>query len=482
MRPRAFRPRLRALVRAAALPALAASVLFSAAPRAALAQQPQQVSGFERDRWKAALSIIKDDIRKNYYDPSFHGIDLDAHFKKAEEKMKQAQSIGQLFGIIAQALLDFDDSHLFFLPPGRASRYDYGWRTQIIGERCFVTAVKPGSDAEAKGLKPGDEVVGLDGHQVTRQNHWKMQYAYFSLRPVTGVHLVVAGPDGKERRLDVMTKITQRKRVMDLTGGDLNEYLRDMEDDDRERREASRGLSLGDNQVLVWKFEEFAHTDEEIDAMMSKARKHKGLVIDLRGNGGGAERTLLRMLSNLFDRDVSVGEIKRRKETKPLVAKSRGGDAFKGQLTVLIDSESGSAAEVFARVVQLEKRGTVVGDRSMGAVMRGRVYGHQIGADTAIFYAASITDADIVVRDGQSLEHVGVKPDVLLLPNAKNLAAGRDPVMSYAATLLGVTLDPAKAAELAQFEWGIERGGRTKDRRGRDALSRHAASSLFGSG
>jgi hypothetical protein len=52
------------------------------------------------------------------------------------------------------------------------------------------------------------------------------------------------------------------------------------------------------------------------------------------------------------------------------------------------------------------------------------------------------------------VEHVGVKPDVLLLPNAKNLGAGRAPVMSYAATLLGVTLDPAKPAELAQFEWG----------------------------
>ena len=126
MRPRALAPRLRALVRAFVLPALAASVL--AAPT--LAQQ--QVSGFERDRWKIALGLIKDDIRKNYYDPNFHGIDLDAHFKKAEEKMKQAQSVGQLFGIIAQALLDFDDSHLFFVAPGRASHFDYGWRTQMI--------------------------------------------------------------------------------------------------------------------------------------------------------------------------------------------------------------------------------------------------------------------------------------------------------------------------------------------------------------
>ena len=455
MRPRAVFPRLRARVRAFTLPALAAAVLVCAAPRPAPAQQ--QVSGFERDRWKDALGLIKDDIRKNYYDPTFRGIDLEAHFKKAEEKMKQAQSVGQLFGIIAQALLDFDDSHLFFVPPSRASRFEYGWRTHIVGDRCFVTAVKPGSDAEAKGLKAGDEILGLDGYQITRRNHWKMQYAYFSLRPVPGVRLVVAGPDGKQRQLDVLTKITQRKRVVDLTGAsgiDLIDFIRDSEDEERERREASRGVSFGDGQLMVWKFEEFAHSESEIDGMMAKARKHKGLVIDLRGNGGGAERTMLRVIGNLFDRDVSVGEIKRRKETKPLVAKTRGGDnVYKGDLVVLVDSGSGSASELFARVVQLEKRGTVVGDRTAGAVMRSRFYPHELGVVTVTPYGASVTDADIVMTDGKSLEHVGVTPDKLLLPAPADLAAGRDPVLSQAAALLGFTLDPEKAGSLFPPKW-----------------------------
>lgn len=452
MRPWVVSPRLRANVRAAVLSVVAVAALVPAA------RAQQQVNGMERDRWKDALGLIKDDIRKNYYDPNFHGIDLDAHFKKAEEKMKQAQSIGQLFGIIAQALLDFDDSHLFFLPPGRSTRYDYGWRTQMFGERCFVTAVKPGSDAEAKGLKPGDEILSLDGYQITRQNHWKVEYAYFSLRPVPGVRFVVAGPDGKERQLDVLTKITQGKRVLDLTeegdGSDLGDFMRDMEDDERGRREASRSWSFGDGQVMLWRLEEFAHSDEEIDAVMAKARKHKALVIDLRGNGGGAEKTLLRMLSNLFDRDVNVGEIKRRKETKPLVAKTRGGEnVYRGDLIVLVDSDSGSASELFARVIQLEKRGTVMGDRTAGAVMRSRVHPHESGLDVVAPYAASITDADITMSDGKSLEHVGVKPDIVLLPKAADLASGRDPVLSQAVTLLGSPLDPEKAGALFPNKW-----------------------------
>ncbi|HEX6728768.1 MAG TPA: hypothetical protein VF074_02100, partial [Pyrinomonadaceae bacterium] len=48
------------------------------------AQSPP--SGFERDRGRTMLNVIKGDIKKNYYDPNFRGMDVDARFKEAEEK------------------------------------------------------------------------------------------------------------------------------------------------------------------------------------------------------------------------------------------------------------------------------------------------------------------------------------------------------------------------------------------------------------
>jgi carboxyl-terminal processing protease len=126
---------------------------------------------------------------------------------------------------------------------------------------------------------------------------------------------------------------------------------------------------------------------------------------------------------------------------------------FGGQLIVLIDSRSGSAAELFARTVQLEKLGTVIGDRSAGAVMQSRLFPFELGADTVIFYAASITDADIIMTDGKSLENTGVTPDKLMLPTGADLAAQRDPVLAYAASLAGVKLDPEKAGALFPVEW-----------------------------
>ncbi|HWS89769.1 MAG TPA: S41 family peptidase [Pyrinomonadaceae bacterium] len=475
MRPRAVSPRLHALVRAAVLPLLAAALAS-----AALAQQIPPTREFGPEPWKGALSLIKDNIRKNYYDPNFHGIDLDAHFKKAEEKMKQAESYGQFYGIVAQALLDFDDPHLYFLPPHRAARYNYGWRTQMVGDRCFVTAVRPGSDAEAKGLKPGDEVVSLDGYQPTRQNYWKMQYAYIFLRPAPGVRLVVAGPDGKERQLDVMTEVTQHKRavgsggssprsevaVSNRPGGsinvphqgyygtDLGDYVQELEDEERERCGAGGSMSFGDDRVMLWKFGESARADRKIDAVMAEARKHKALVIDLRSNGCAAEHALLRVLANLFDRDVTVGEVKGRRESKPLTAKTRGGqNVYRGDLIVLVDSGSASASELFARAVQLEKRGTVMGDRTAGTVMRSRRHQQQSGMPVIVSYRVNVTDADIIMKDGKSLKHVGVKPDIVLLPKAADLAAGRDPVLSQAITLLGFPLDPEKAGALSPTKW-----------------------------
>ncbi len=446
MHPRALSLRPRALVRALAFALLAVPILVSSA------RAQQQVNGFERDRWRDAMNLIKSDIKKNYYDPSYRGIDLDAHFKKAEEKMKQAQSVGQLFGIIAQALLEFDDSHLFFIPPGRASRFDYGWRTQVIGDRCFVTAVRPGSDAEAKGLKPGDVLHVIDGYKPTRENMWQLQYLYHALQPRPSVRLVIQSPGAGPRQVEVAAKVRQGKKQLDFTRASLDYYdaLRDEELDESLR--AHRHVEVG-GDLFIWKMPQFDLEREKVDEIMSKARGSKALIIDLRGNGGGYEETLLRMLGNLFDRDVKLGDIQRRKETKPLIARTRGADAYKGKVILLVDSESASAAELLARVVQLEKRGTVVGDRTSGAVMRSRGYSHQIGVDTLLFYGTSVTDADIKMADGRSLEKAGVTPDEPALPTGPAMRAGRDPVLAFAATLAGVQLDSEKAGALFPVRW-----------------------------
>jgi C-terminal processing protease CtpA/Prc len=122
---------------------------------------------------------------------------------------------------------------------------------------------------------------------------------------------------------------------------------------------------------------------------------------------------------------------------------------FTGRLTVLVDSRSASAAEMFARIVQIEKRGIVLGDRTSGAVMRSRLFTHRAESRTAsAVYGTSVTVADVRMSDGASLEKAGVEPDEIVLPTQTDLASGRDPLLARAIELAGGAITPEEAGRL----------------------------------
>jgi hypothetical protein len=110
----------------------------------------QSFSSQDRERGLMMLKTVKDDIKKHYYDPSFHGIDIEARFKVAEDKIKLTKSNAEVFGVIAQVLLEFNDSHTSFIPPQRSARIEYGWLMKTFGNDCYVTEVKPHGDADTR--------------------------------------------------------------------------------------------------------------------------------------------------------------------------------------------------------------------------------------------------------------------------------------------------------------------------------------------
>jgi len=423
----------------------------------ALAAWSQELSKLDRGRAQDILKVVGDDVRKHYYDPKFHGLDWDAKVAEAKQKVNDARSFNMAMSHIAAMLGALDDTHTFFIPPQHASRHDFGWHYQMIGQQCFVTRVRPKSDAEAKGLRPGDEVLAVNGFTPERDDIWTMNYVFSALRPQPKLLVTLRDSTGNQRQLDVSAKIREARRITDLTGAngasDIWDVIRQEETDEHLMR--ARIVERGD-ELMILKLAEFGgFTPVEVAGMIGKARKHKALIVDLRGNSGGYTDTLEHLVGGMFDKDVKIGDRVGRKEHKPLIAKALH-DPFTGKLLVLVDSESASAAELFARVMQIEKRGTVLGDRTSGSVMEARHYDEKWGADTVVFYGVSVTDADIIMSDGKSLEHAGVTPDELLLPSPNALANYRDPVLARAAESAGVKISPEEAGKLFPYEWPPE--------------------------
>jgi C-terminal processing protease CtpA/Prc len=411
------------------------------------------LSNIERQRAQQMLASIKDEIRRNYYDPAFGGRNLDQHFAAAHTKLSEATSLGTAMGIIAQALLEFDDSHTFFIPPPRTTRVEYGWSMRMVGDECYVGLVRPGSDAERQGVKPGDHVLALEGRRPTRGILWKMEYQFYTLSPRPALRVTLQSPGQPPRDVQLAGKVTQRLQTVDLTGFGsgigLEQWLLDSERDTYLDRPRTVRIA----KTVVWKLPTFMVDPDGVDSLAGEALAGvESLILDLRGNGGGYVKTLERLVGRLFDRDVRIADLKGRKAWKPSTAKKHSRP-FGGKVVVLIDSRSASASELFARVMQLEKRGIVLGDRSAGAVMQSYGYQGQMGSDRLIFFGASVTNADVIMADGKSLEKTGVIPDEIILPTADDIAAQRDPVLARAAAVVGATLDPKQAGALFPTEW-----------------------------
>ena len=178
---------------------------------------------------------------------------------------------------------------------------------------------------------PETKSSNLDGYKLNRNDLWQLGYYLYRLPPRLTTDFTLRGVSGEERSENVTTEFQAGRAFMDLNIGEAR-FVRDR------LQPLSRSRSAEASDVLIWKFPVFNGDEGTISHLVSEARKHKALVLDLRGNRGGLETTLLFMLGHFFDHDVTVGDKITRKDQKLLVAKSRGHDAFTGNVLVLIDS------------------------------------------------------------------------------------------------------------------------------------------------
>ncbi|MGQ0813489.1 MAG: S41 family peptidase [Gemmatimonadota bacterium] len=395
------------------------------------AETLRQVGG--RDLALESLKRIHAELKRSYYDPKLGGHDMESHYKAAEAEILRATSDQQRFRALSNFLLPLDDSHTYFAGGTPITLGDFGFSYRFYGEAAFVSAVNDWSAADSMGLRRGDEILKFAGQSLTRENQYRVLVDFLGQHPIATLDLDVRAPDRSISRIAITADTAA---LFKMSGRDYRE-LHVSARDSVKLASGHMTTSL-QNRIFVWRPPDIEWADLQLGKVARLAGKHEVLVLDLRGNPGGPVSKLKEALAYFIDRPVDIGTLRMRWDEEKYKAKP-SADRYQGKLYVLVDSETASASEVLARLIQLEKTGIIVGDRTSGAVMASMTFGE-----------ASITVSDFVLHNGERLEKIGVMPDIKVIANAKQIADGDDPVLAHVLSLEGIRATPAQAAKINQ--------------------------------
>ncbi|MBM4231512.1 MAG: tail-specific protease [Gammaproteobacteria bacterium] len=144
-----------------------------------------------------------------------------------------------------------------------------------------------------------------------------------------------------------------------------------------------------------------------------KSEKIDGLVMDLRGNGGGFLPEA-QSLTGLFVDRGPVVQVQFSNGQKEVLDDSDSGVVYNGPLIVLIDRFSASASEIFAGAIQDYRRGVVVGQRSFGKGTVQNLVPLSRWSARPVNGQLTVTIGKFYRVTGESTQHRGVEPDVEL--------------------------------------------------------------------
>ncbi len=172
-------------------------------------------------------------------------------------------------------------------------------------------------------------------------------------------------------------------------------------------------------------------TDVAQEIIKLKAENVDGIVMDLRGNGGGSLNDVVDMVG-LFIKDGPVCQVKGRDEKANILNDRDKGVLYTGPLAVMVDELSASASEIFAAAIQDYHRGIIIGSSSTygkGTVQRSISLDPQSENGLSIFNNApkeGLGDLKLTFRkfyriNGGATQLRGVVPDIVIPDRLENV-------------------------------------------------------------
>lgn len=308
----------------------------------------------------------------------------DAYYRKVDqEKLRQ----GSLEGMVRSLGDDF--SHYF--SPDDARRLGESLRGNFDGVGMSIEEDKQGlrviqvfedSPAEDVGIREGDFVTRVDGESIAGES------AEVSTAKIKG-------PAGTDVELTVVNPNKGRQRTVTAEREHIDVPVLESKIEERD------GMRLG--VIRLFTFSQGAHgkLGEEVRRLREKGVD--GLVLDLRGNGGGLLQEAV-LVASLF---VEEGEIvTTRGRTEPERSYEATGAAVDTTtpMAVLVDRGSASASEIVAGALRDHGRAALVGEKTFGKGVFQEVIPISNGG------ALNLTIGSYFLPDGDNLGEGGIKP------------------------------------------------------------------------
>lgn len=374
---------------------------------------PAQDLSVERGQMKTMLDRVANDVEKNYYDPQLHGLDWKALTQQARARIDKANSASEMLTAIFSLVNKLGDSHTVFIPPMRVDRPRFGFEAKAYGDKILVYDLTKDGAAKAAGLELGDEIVGVNNFTAERATYDTMMLYFHALRPVPSLDLIISR-NGHEKNIHIDAKVKHGKMILELgPEGDLWDLIRDSEDETVfHYRNYPGGISYLEVPTFM--------ADETfLSGLISKVQDSKAIILDLREDHGGSTDTLTSLAGYFEPQPAVLAQVVERKKTEPLKIKPHS-PVISAPMFILVDSESASAAEMFARYFQ-RKGAVVIGDHSSGRVNAARIFSEELGVDRVVPFGIEISIGKVVLEGGEELEKKGVVPDEPCLPKPEDL-------------------------------------------------------------
>ena len=327
------------------------------------------------------------------------------------------------------------DPHSSYLSPRNSEEYRiqmslsyFGIGASLQTDEDFVkiAGIIPGGPAAMDGsLKAEDRITGVaqgaDG-EVVDVIGWRLD----------DVVDLIRGPAKSVVRLEIIPANAlpgSPKKFIDLTRGQVQLEEQAAKSEIVKIQRDGREWSIGvidvpsfyrDYRALSSGDKDYKSTTKDVRRLVTELEKEgiDGLVVDLRGNGGG-HLTEATALSGLF---IDNGPVVQLRNANGRISRLDDPDpvprvAYSGPLAVLVDRYSASASEIFSAAIQDYARGVIVGQQTFGKGTVQNLYSldqYIRSEDDEGFGQLTLTIGKYYRVTGESTQHRGVDPDIAL--------------------------------------------------------------------